>query len=245
MAPLVINSVREALALPSDLARVARAPGREAGVSFYAAWGLLGRTELEGSPRRVYEHESRRWVLKSGDPLSWAFDHAGNVAMALRLIGGARQPRSMVKDLEWVADRQAAGRFSVPTTAKPWATQVQLDVGKSLRKVGPAETGRALLAELLNPNLGTIRRVIDPSAGRSRVDFVALVQVAYWVLAEAADGHNVRPCAACPVLFVAHDERQTYCPPPPGVRESRCGRVYRERERRKAESRRAFEHVLP
>ena len=57
----------------------------------------------------------------------------------------------------------------------------------------------------------------------------ASFQEIYWRLADrVAEGHQVKQCR-CEAYFFPEDARQRFCPPPPGMNESRCGRRYRMR----------------
>jgi hypothetical protein len=83
---------------------------------------------------------------------------------------------------------------------------------------------------MLNPNVEGVPRICDGKESRFR--FTALVQVVYWQLADLAGSRYLRQCLECKTLFFASDNRQVFCPPPAGVRESRCAKRHQMRELR-------------
>ena len=91
---------------------------------------------------------------------------------------------------------------------------------------------RRLLEALLTPNLQGVKRVCDGK--ESRFEFVAPIQVIYWRVADLAGSPYLRQCVDCNTVFFAGDARQIFCPPPQGIRESRCPKRYRMRELRKS-----------
>ncbi len=125
--------------------------------------------------------------------------------------------------------------LSIPTAAPPWRTEVPIDIidiRKFLREAGEVTTATQVLAALITPNLIGVPRAIDPVSGVAVFRFTALVQAVYWLIADRMDSRSLRHCQECGGLFLADDERERYCPPPPGVRQSRCRRRLHERERR-------------
>ena len=239
---------------PSVLASGGEDPVREAVLGFAHHYGHLGQTQLGFPPRKVALGGRAVWTIHA-DELGWVLRHAQNVHLAMtvararrskkirpvqRLVEQlGRRPRVHVRKLGETGRGTAPGasppRF-VPTLADPWACVLKLP---SASKV-TLSTADALLSQLLEPNLDGVRRRIDLQEAEPVFDFSALMQVIYWQVADALlTKAPIRECQ-CGTLFFAVDNRQQFCPPPAGVRESRCGRRFRMRERRENDRRRGL-----
>jgi hypothetical protein len=247
---------RELSWIPSSVGQLStHDPVVRALLQFMTTYGSLGHTELEGRGRAV-SIDGRRNIV-SGDPLSWALAHARKVDLILSLVGALQHGanKRLRRLLIAVADRQEPrpgvrgphkdhdplGRnweMFVPTTAAPWKVPLELKVRDTLERYGATVAARRLVVGLIRPNLSGVPRDIDPKTAHSVFRFTAPVQVVYWALADGLDGgRGLRKCQECQVWFFLRDMRERFCPPPPGVRESRCGRLARQtRYRRKGSS---------
>jgi len=85
---------------------------------------------------------------------------------------------------------------------------------------------RQVRRSLINPNIKGISRVLKEVGGKdqSLLQFQALIEVAYWQLADVVDGGRVRRCEAsgCGAVFIQKDRRQRFCPPRFAQQESPC-----------------------
>ena len=194
-------------------------------LAFMKTYGHLGRTELEGQPRKV--KLNGKPCFMDGDPLSWAFDHAKNVHYALYLLRALHRNdwKKMSGFLDYLCSRPT--RLQIPTFQSPWSIPLSLAIQGTRDQVRDALTVRRIIAELLTPNLAGVTRVMDPATGTSVFQFTALIQAVYWEIADKAGREELRQCPSCKTLFFAGHEGQKYCSPPPGVNESRCGRRLR------------------
>lgn len=239
--------------LPHYLARINRTDSPQQLdrlLEFYRNFGLLGQSMLEGRPRPITVGPSRKVrigpsrmrrplkrfegqaegtvalerieKLADGDNLAWALAHAENVDWILSLLAarGATFGRLMDRAVAQARERQVL----IPTIAPPWWIPLDLEKMRSWQD---------LIAQRLNPNLLGVNFRYNPESGEAELRFRALVEVVYWQLADKIGVRGPRRCR-CGMYFFPRDERQRFCPPPPGVRESRCGRRFRmQKSRRK------------
>lgn len=192
-------------------------------LEFIKQFGCLGQTVLEGRPRKIGRE------LVDGDSLVWALSHAENVDACLSLL-------IMLRNKEWSRMReffQTPRARMVPVLTSPFYASITIPrVSTDARRNELESAGRQLLEALLNRNLEGVKRVCDGK--ESRFEFVAPIQVIYWRLADLAGSPYLRQCVDCNTVFFASDARQIFCPPPQGIRESRCAKRYRMREIRKS-----------
>ena len=231
--------------LAAHLARVAEPPGApieeavQGLLAFYRTFGLLGRTLGAGGgldgPRAA--RFDGRLEVRPGDPVAWALEHAGNVRLILML----RHARGDDLDtlLESMAKTQLGHAITIPTTAPPFSSNLAWNIGDDARLAhgpGRRQMARQMSSDLLNPNLATVSRMMVPETGELRFRFDALIEALYWQMADDMTRYQVRRCE-CGARFFARDERQIYCPPPPGIHESRCGKRFRMRKLRETAAR--------
>jgi hypothetical protein len=96
---------------------------------------------------------------------------------------------------------------------------------------------------VINANIEGIRRALPGGSrrsitGRSYWQFTALIETAYWHLADTLDRGRIKRCEECQAPFIQRDKRQRFCPPPasptsPKRRHSRCGTLKRVHEYRR------------
>jgi hypothetical protein len=225
----------------SALAKVGRTgtaqSNLEALQQFYAAFGFLGQTALQTEEGyRVVEVGNKRYLM-SGDQWPWALDHAHNVGLCLAFLRALQardydRLRSLFRDLGPERERFVPGLpLHVPTGDKSITVNVPRGAFEMKRNELEA-TARVFVARLLNPNLGAVDRIYDAALGQSVFRFKSLLSLIYWRLADASAAEDLSECHECGAVFFADDAREVYCPPPPGVRESRCGRRFRMRRAR-------------
>jgi hypothetical protein len=101
---------------------------------------------------------------------------------------------------------------------------------------------RSFRNRVINANIQGMVRALSVNKrptihDRSYWGFTALIETAYWHLADIVDGGKVKRCEDCHGLFIQRDKRQRYCPPPynpqsPKRRHSLCGTRKRVKELR-------------
>jgi hypothetical protein len=103
-------------------------------------------------------------------------------------------------------------------------------------EIGYEEKDRASLArlvcrDLINPNIDGIYRGLQGHGKneRSFFHFSALIEAAYWQLADIVEGGRVVRCDECGALFPQTREGQRYCPPQFRQKESPCAQRARVR----------------
>jgi hypothetical protein len=213
-----------------------RDPVAQAVLAFVRDWGHLGQTQL-GHAHPAVEVDGMRKVATHADQLGWVVLHARSVDLVMTLLhalssGNDRVLRRVLTDLRAAGTKSGGStlaRRRTPTTSPPW--NVALELPPASERVRQA--ARDVLAQILDPNLEGVRR--ETKHGRGPVfTFKALVQLIYWRIADGFETKTpVRQCMCGAQFFVDHDS-QRFCPAPPGVGESRCGRRYRMRAQRRS-----------
>lgn len=224
-------------------------PVAKAVASFVEDFGVLGQVAL-GGKRAVVQVDRA-----SGDPypaeaddLAWLLDHAHQVHLLMSLAAALRgriddkRLHRLLRNVRGVNEGFLAPR-RIATVRDPWWTSMNAD--RWWRKLGtdfdaaiedaggPVSAAKCAFSMLLTPNLADVPLVIDPESGRPAFQFRALIQAVYWMLADRwGIGRRPKRCKEDGALFFADDGRERFCPPPPGVKESRCGRRWRMRRLR-------------
>jgi hypothetical protein len=231
----VIEAGRERPAAPN----VEDDPVIKAVAAFVQDYGLLGQTALGGKrPIVQIQRTSGRPYPAEADDLVWFRGHASTVHLVM----------SLIRALRGKINAEALERLFVglpqriATVQDPWWMTLDSDFKAGVRTEGVVKTAQRALSALLTPNLQGVDLVIDPESGAPVFRFRALIQAVYWMLADRW-GIGRRPirCKECGAVFFPDDDREKFCPPPPGVNESRCGRRRRMRILRKAQKRRRRE----
>jgi hypothetical protein len=232
-APLRLSS------LPSHLARAGHESGSRVEdrtselMKFYGAFGFLAPTD-----RTLPARGRRRRSLRSSVSIAWALRHAWNVQtiMALHRARGDELDRLLAALVSTRAVRVRRWQGDIGAKSDRWITVPGPRDSDPLKRFTPQrrreepalDFSRRLLAELLNPNLGRVRRTYDTSRGAPTFVFDCLVDLVYWDLADSLAAGDLQRCP-CGKLFFAQDPRQRCCPPLT-QRESVCGRRFRMRK---------------
>jgi hypothetical protein len=234
--------------LPSQLAKLTR--GDEAGVlAFARVYGSLGYKEFVPFVTRL---------AYVGDPLSWIWAHAETIRLCLqlskalqdddlstlnRVLSGQQVTACDVEALcepAHVAAIQEQLRWAQSTRPAVLIAErdtVRLDTWNVPNEVTRADTERevyrvrAFRNRMINANIkGMVRELHTGwrTKDRSYWTFTALIETAYWHLANTVDGGKIVRCEECQALFIQRDKRQRFCPPlfthPSSKRRhSRCG----------------------
>jgi len=195
-------------------------------LAFMREFGSLGQTVLMKGSKKLLDKQGKPYLV-DGDGLTWALSHAENVDWCLWLIGN-------LKDKSWsnlrtVLSRYKRWRHLVPIIAPPWNKTINFSgVSINSKKDEVRSMAEDLLGQILNPNLEGVSRIFD--GHKSIFEFHVLIQLIYWRVADLTGSPYLRQCKDCHTYFFAKDKRQQTCPPPSGIKESRCARRYRMRE---------------
>ncbi len=198
-APLVRREI------PGELAKLTR--GDEAAVVRFAQrYGQLGHDQL------VAPEEAR-----GGDPVEWIWTHAETIKICLELT------RLLKEDMR---EKVMPYLCSLPS----WPVMMFCAKGhESSLTIAYEEKNAVSLARmvcrgLINPNIAGIYPELRQERAEDRIyfHFHAPIEAAYWRLAIAINGGNVKLCKECGSAFIQSDGRQQYCPPRFRQRESAC-----------------------
>ena len=194
--------------LPNVIAKLT--PGKDKDVlEFARTYGHLGYQTMSG------EGSSYPWC--GGDPLAWIWAHAQTIDLCLRLTHFLQEPpdvyglKAYLSSDAFPAQIARRGEVSLLRWSPDWSA---------------IELARFLRRTIINANIIEVRRTLDDIDGKDRTAFTfsALVEVAYWHLANAVDGGVVKRCEneKCGAVFIQTDGRQRFCPPRYGQKESAC-----------------------
>jgi hypothetical protein len=98
---------------------------------------------------------------------------------------------------------------------------------------------RLIRRSLIDDNIEGIHRALLSDERKDHLfwQFKALIEMAYWHVANAVDARQFKRCEAddCTAIFIQTDSRQRFCPPPFGQKQdSRCAirhRVHKHRQK--------------
>jgi hypothetical protein len=250
--------------IPGELAKLQRGDV-EAVLKFARVYGELGYRAF--IPHEVW---ARGGAIPVGDPLLWVWAHAHTLRICLELSyrleeGDITSLRSYVRslhvtqaDLEvwesWLGGPADDRHWASPDT---WPTAVVAKRGEithyqwgwlgwgshdPLHYDDVKALARRIRRSLINANIAGIRRVLLDDGRNDRLfwEFRALIEMAYWHVAQAVDGKHMKRCEAedCGAHFVQTDSRQRFCPPMFGQKgESRCAVRHRVQKHREKASR--------
>ena len=221
--------------IPGEMAKLN--PGDEIAVlKFARSYGGLGYFQLRTSS---YNPSSLGSIH---EPLTWIWAHARNIHFCLSLteclqteneirlanyLNSNFKYEPLQNDVDWYWSNIA---YRDEVVSKRWKRYTSQD---SL-----ADFARYIRMEIINRNIVGIRREFQDVDGRDQTFFVfsALVEVAYWQLADAIMGNqNIIRCEGCDAPFVQTNKRQRFCPTQFRQSESACavrGRVRKHRQRK-------------
>ena len=220
--------------LPGEIAKLER-NDQDAALAFAHRYGLLGYSELsESKVQQPY-----------GDPLDWLWLHAETLALCLSLkkMLDGRATDSLNRRLRDFP--QGNTHSSIPAPRITFASRETL---QRRTFFVPSGTSRAavlqslaanILGVIVNANIEQLHPVLTWSTKRQMFRqhfwFTALIEVAYWHIANVLQGGKVVRCAGagCRGIFIQTDGRQRFCPT--GTKqESTCAvrkRVQRKRKK--------------
>jgi hypothetical protein len=240
---------------PEILAELAKLPRGDvdAVLRFARLYGTLGYQAF--IPREVW---ARGDGIPIGDPLVWIWTHARTLLMCLELShllqeGDVASLRTYLQSMRLTdQDKEAWGAIHASESSsvrdnKPPIALVAIQ-GKIIVRgwMWPGASdqdvknlAREIRRRLINDNIAGIHRTLLDDGKKDGLfwKFKALIEMAYWHLANAVDGRRFKRCEAddCGALFVQTDPRQRYCPPLFGQKqESRCAvrhRVHKHRQK--------------
>jgi hypothetical protein len=208
--------------LPNIIAKLT--PGNDEDVlEFARTYGHLGYQTMSG------EGSSYPWC--GGDPLEWIWVHAQTIDLCLRLTHFLQEPT----DVYGLENYLSSSSFPVLIARRGEVSALRWLPGWSA-----IDLARFMRRTIINANIVEVRRTLDDIDGKDRMAFTfsALVEVAYWHLANAVDGGVVKRCdnEKCGAVFIQTDGRQRFCPPRFGQKESSCAIHQRVKRHRNPES---------
>ncbi len=204
--------------LPGELAKLTR--GDEAAVICFAErYGQLGYDQLVGSDE-----------ARGGDPVDWVWTHAETIRICLHLTELLQE--DLVEEVEpylrSVAppkeERQRVQLLPSSLVIK-FAAKGRVDTLEiAYEEKNGASLARLVYRDLINPNIDGIHRGLQGHGKdeRSFFHFSALIEAAYWQLADIVEGGRVVRCEECGALFPQTRKGQRYCPPQFRQTESPC-----------------------
>ena len=234
--------------LPFEIAKLSSS-GPEAVQNFASTWGLLGyerlffqdQAESFTHPRRPGEEDYRNGVeqmIKTArggiaaerfgyEPLAWVQAHAYGIAWIIAVYkdleeANAEAVTHAVMRLPRVSTTSSNRKLEC---ALAWDGPIPYEIAVPIKLTNVAQTIRIII----NHNLRGVARMVSnvrtpENRGMPLFSFSALVQYAYWHLANLFDHCiNIAQCQSCGYWFAQTDQRQRFCPPPPSQRKSRCG----------------------
>jgi hypothetical protein len=238
--------------LPSELAKLTR--GDEAGVlAFARVYGSLGYKEFVPFVTRLaYVGDPLSWIWAHAETirlcllLSKALQD-DDLSTLNRILRGqqvtARDVEELCEPAQAAAiQRELRGAQHYRGVSSPMALIAERDTvrfdGWNLRdEVTGADKARELFGvrnfrnRMINANIkGMVREIHTGwrTKDRSYWTFTALIETAYWHVANTVDGGKLVRCEECQGVFIQRDNRQRFCPPlfthPSSKRRhSRCG----------------------
>jgi hypothetical protein len=204
-------------------------------LSFVTQYGLLGYDQLVDVDSRL-----------GGDDLKWVWAHSQTIRLSLDILNNlqahdeeklftllTKLPQANDGTLSPIVRHAAGGKVR----AKPWVMG-----DKPEKNVSPTVAlGWKILSDLINANMRGICPRLSTITPQPRIfwKFGALIEVAYWQLANLTTGRTgrVARCEAigCGARFIQTDGRQRFCPPDVPKGESRCAVRQRARNNRNSQ----------
>ena len=199
---------------------------------FASKFGLLGYDQLLWLA-------SGRIGTPSGDPLDWFKAHARTVFHAMELLTALAEDdmtaltevvthlpeapygflsKTETLDYSWLSDSL---RFAVKQHQR-------MGTGVKLFEIVKAQT-KTILSHWINRNIAQVRRELLLRSDRraeSIFRFDALIECIYWHLANRLEQGGLHRCHQCRRFFFSRDPRLKFCPPPKGVKRSRCASLF-------------------
>ena len=151
--------------------------------------------------------------------------HARSVKVCLELI-------YYIEEQDEIALDEIISNFPAPPFGLGWRTN-HLDFRADYdhyRKFHPApnaiDHAHSIVDRIINPNISGVSRQFSHrhsrTQSRSTWVFNGMIEAVYWQLADKFEHGGIRRCRNCERTFVARDKRQHFCPPPDGLKRSRC-----------------------
>lgn len=188
-------------------------------------------------------NSDERW---GGDPVDWVWMHAETIRICLDLTELLQEDQleKVLPYLRSVAPPEEEKRrlHLLPSSLLiQFAAKGRTDTLEiAYQEKDSALLARLVCRDLINPNIDGIHRGLQEHGmnHRSFFQFSALIEAAYWRLADIVEGARltgrVIRCKECRALFSQQRRGQVYCPAPFGREESPCAvraRVRKTRQR--------------
>lgn len=215
--------------LPSEISKLKNGD-EEAVIHFARDFGCFGY------PKLIEGHANTQ-----GEPLKWIWAHADTIRLCLRLLEGLQDKNGNIPNRELL--EEVLGDLATPQSSPCAKVAYGAKVRSCLWSLGAASRGEVenlaamIVKDLINKNLKGISPYLffdeSNNTWRQFFSYRALIQVAYWHLANYATGGRIARCEAeqCGALFLQTDGRQRFCPPRLSAKgESLC--AIRQRQRK-------------
>lgn len=218
--------------LPGEIAKLER-NNIASVLAFAHRYGLLGFSELSQQEKQQ----------PYGDPLLWIWRHAETLRLCLALKSlNDHQETNKLKRLLFELSREEDRYKEYPTPAVTYARLDKQQTASFFPTSGrnPEAVVQTLAANILctivNHNIANLHPWLTwrgkGGSFQQHFLFTGLIEVAYWHVANALQGGEIKRCqlSGCGGLFIQTDQRQRFCPTG-DKRESPC--AVRDRVRRK------------
>jgi hypothetical protein len=202
--------------LPSEFAKLS---SEQEVLRFVGNYGLLGFSQASITTRSAEPHAE-----ETNEPIDWILGHARTVRFILEVHDALLKPTALRKIIK---------RELVPVPANP-KTRVEgftmltfaerglreprqvraEEYGYKPRAANFSDFARIVIADILTLNLEGVHRHVCPTLDSVwRAD--SLIDVIYWLLADAVSSRTVKRCRFCGQFFTAATtSKRLYCPPP-------------------------------
>jgi hypothetical protein len=218
--------------LATELAKLTR--GNEAAVIRFAErYGQLGYDQIVGSDE-----------AQGGDPVDWFWRHAETIRICLELTELLQEDllekvEPYLRSLSSPEEERQRLQLLPSSLLIKFAAKGRTDTMEiAYREKGAVALARLVRRDLINPNLEGIHRRLQGhgKTERSFFQFSALIEAAYWQLADIVEGGRltgrVIRCKDCKALFSQRRRGQKFCQAPLGRDESPCAVRARVRKKR-------------
>lgn len=225
--------------VPGELAKVR---SEADALAFAKRYGLLGFPDADRTPPlgfaevaspklpsnlrrargwRAFLEQRRQHDQAPGDPIDWFLAHAATVRTIAELGFFSDDKAQLIRYLDQYRVRRSSEEVIALRAAR--GGERRPDLIEFPVNVGAPALARRIAAGLLNDNLARARRHMNAETLQSQFGLRTLLDVVYWLLADALTGQQLRQCLACGGIFTATSDRMKYCPPPMGLDgPSRC-----------------------
>ncbi len=257
--------------LPFEIAKLDKGNER-AVLAFVSIWGMLGKERVymhdQGQSFLPWSHPDSEVLRNTGkaaiesarpkdveaeeyESLDWIWGHAHGINWILSVYEDLRKGnKEEVTDAVERLPRAESSAYRLLECSIAWDGPISYEIAVPIDMAAVEK----MIRIIINHNLRGVTRLVTghrkPDGRRAMYwDFRALVQYAYWHVANLFDGAPededrantsakpvVASCEECSAMFLRVDKRQRFCAALPGRKQSRCqARSSKRRTRARAE----------